>query len=313
MNVIISHASALHILDMCARKEPPEAFSEEPMEHALCDAREWACTARALKQFKFADICRPGMPMDILIPTYAHLHTPKGFTFHGVGGHLPKGSFLDIGNGMLVCAPELVYIQLCQGATLRECIDIGCFLCGTYSLEPTVRSGVVERKALTTRDDLDTFLKQAKRLRGARNAAAALPWVLNGSASPKETELALLLYLPFAMDGFGFEKPVLNHVVDLDSAERKLVGTENVRIDVYWPKQRIGFEYTSYAEHSEEKKIGEDMRRALVLRKKGIHIEFVTQEQLSSLDQMSILADILVEHGVPPANLDKLARGSKKR
>ena len=299
MDIVLSHSTAMFVLDRCARKKPPKEFSVYPVDYGDSPESDWARTSRKLKQFDLSEVRRARKLIDVLIPSNSHLHTPRGFAFHGVGGALPAGSLLDFGFGRLVCAPQLIYIQLCQNSTLRQCIEIGCHICGCYSLEPSARSGVVERRPLSTKEQLDKYLRKAHHLRGARNARKALRWVHDNSASPKETELALAFYLPSSMGGFGFVMPILNYEIPLDSYESAIIGTKSVRIDVYWEEQKVGFEYTSYAEHGEGKKIGEDQRRVLVLRDRGIHIELVTQEQLGDPRQLSILANILVDHGVP--------------
>lgn len=299
MQAIVCHKSALAFLDKCSRLVPPPGYRIKLKEFDQDGLTRWACTKHQLASFDLGRFERPGMPLDILIPSYSHLHNPKGIKLHAVGGTLPEGSLLDAGAEVLICSAPLAFVQICRNAPLDRCIKLGCFICGTYSLEPSAKSGTVKRRPLTTPEELGDFMARARHLRGSRKAAAALHWIHSGSASPQETNLALPFYLPARMDGYGFVPPMMNYKIPLGGDERAIEGSLNVKIDVYWPDWRIGFEYNSYAEHSKVTKIGEDERRALVLHKKRIHVELVTNEQLEDRRQMDILAQMLDEYGVP--------------
>ena len=146
---------------------------------------------------------------------------------------------------------------------------------------------------------LKEFLKKAHHLRGARNAADALPWVLDRARSPQEIDLALTFCLPKRLGGHGFKKPQLNHPISITGAARKINSDHTDEIDVYWEDQHFGFEYNSYSDHGDPRKIGKDERRALSLHAIGEHVRFVTDEQLKDPHQVAMLAHILEEYGVP--------------
>lgn len=299
MNAVISHATALFYLDRNAREEQPEGFERAPSPCSAADPQTWARSARTLKAFDLGSFARPGKPIDILIPTYSHVHTPKGYAFHGATRELPPGSLCEIGDGILICSAQLAFMQLCCHLPLVRCIKLGCFICGVYSKEPSSPSGVVDRRPLSSIAELEEFVEAACHVWGYWKAKEALRWIHEGAASPMETNLALPFYLPDQLGGYGYTKPTMNFEVPFDSQEQMIAGAEKAYIDVYWPDQRIGFEYTSYAMHGEEKKIGEDERRALVLHRKGIHVELVTKAQVDDPFQMDILARMLEEYGVP--------------
>ena len=135
-------------------------------------------------------------------------------------------------------------------------------------------------------------------MRGSLKALEALKWVLDGAASPQETELALPFYLPLKLEGKGFVAPTMNYKVELTPQEQAIAQTEHFRIDVCWPERKVGFEYNSFAEHTEPWKIADDERRKLILCSKGYHVELVTQEQLKDPRQIDLLAHILEERDV---------------
>lgn len=300
MQVIVSHLSALNYLDKCAREiNPPDNY---PKAIVLDPAIEWAQTKHQLERFDLDRFRQPGRRLDVLIPNNVHVHSPRGYHLHGPGGKPPDGSFLDVGGGMLVCSPSLIFVNLCAQLPPERCVRLGHFICGTYSLEPSARSGIAKRKPLASRDGLREFARLTNGMRGSAKALSALKWVLDGAASPQETELALPFCLPNRLGGKGFMAPELNYRVDLDRHERYIAQSECFKVDVCWPKQGVGFEYNSYAEHSEPWKIADDERRKLILRSKGIHVELVTKQQLDDPYQIDLLAGILEGHGVPRAS-----------
>ena len=301
MNAVVSHMSALNYLDKCHRRSAIRWGDTRPKPYTREIGTDWAHTKHQLDCFDLTRFERQGKPLDILVPQHSHRHAPKGFRFHRPGASLPEGSLLDAGDGILLCSPELIFVQLCRGMPFDRCIRLGSFICGVYSPEPTARSGVVERERLATQKDLAAFLLSASALYGARAAAQAIPWVLDNAASPQETELALPFYLPPKLGGKGFIAPSLNHEVKLTPQEQALTKAKRFYVDVCWPEQGIGFEYNSFAEHSEERKIAEDETRKLLLHSKGFDVELVTKEQLADPAQIAILARILDERGVPRA------------
>ena len=297
MQVIVSHMSALNYLDKCARKADPP--NNHPKPFVLNPTVKWAHTKHQIERFDLDRFRQPNRPLDILVEQNEHLHSPKGYKLHGPGGRIPRDSLLDAGNGVLVCSAPLIFVMMCGALPLMRCVRLGSFICSEYSLEATARSGVVKRFPLSTTQGLRVFSQDTRSVRGHTKALSALEWVLDGAASPQETELALPFYLPNRLGGKGFIAPALNHRVDLDPHERYIAQSEYFKVDVCWPEQGVGFEYNSYSDHSDPQKIAEDERRKLVLRSKGIHVELVTKQQLDDPHQLDLLAGILEEHGVP--------------
>ena len=298
MDVVISHESALAFLDRCARKKPGKAYDLELVPYPGGLPYECASRREDFARFSLGLFQRAGKKIDVLVPSKADVRRVKGFTHHSAGGRLPDGALIDAGSGVLVCSAPMLFVQLCQGKSLIECIKLGFFLCGVYSPEPSAPSGTVKRRPLATRKSLEEFADEAKHLRGGRNALGALLWILEGAASPMEIELALPFFLPPKLGGYGFEAPSMNHPVWLTERGRKILKKEKVRIDVYWPDQCIGLEYDSKSDHGRLEQHGNDQARALVLKSMGIHIESVTKKQVDDGRQLDILADMLRDYGV---------------
>ena len=299
MNAVVCHMSALRYLDRCARTSSLRWKGGMPKPFDDNGAIDLAYRKQQLQGFDFTRFRQNGKPVDILVPSYTKNSEPKGFKFHRAGAPLGHGALLDADKGILLSSPELTFVQVCRGLPLIRCIKLGSFICGVYSKDPSTRSGVSKRAMLATRDGLEAFVKDNSSLYGAKLASKASPWVLENAASPQETELALKFYLPEELGGKGYAFPVLNYEVPLSPKEQALSGAEHFRVDVCWPEYGVGFEYNSYAEHSEGRKIADDEMRKLILREYGIYVELVTKQQLDDPRQVELLAHVLDDHGVP--------------
>lgn len=66
-----------------------------------------------------------------------------------------------------------------------------------------------------------------------------------------ETLLALLLYLPNNLGGYGLKKPKLNYRVDAPASLRELADRSYCLCDLCWPEANLAVEYDSRLHHSE--------------------------------------------------------------
>ena len=177
---------------------------------------------------------------------------------------LPASSFVDAGQGFLVSTPEFCFLQMANRLSLARLIMLGYELCGTYVL---VDKGPAPRRdaPLTTVAKLRTFVEGASNARGRKKALRALRYVLDRSASAMETLLALLLYLPNNLGGYGLKKPKLNYRVDAPASLRELADRSYCLCDLCWPEANLAVEYDSRLHHSEPGRQSSDARRRSTL------------------------------------------------
>ena len=111
--------------------------------------------------------------------------------------------------------------------------------------------GFNRRPPLTTVARLERFLGQPT-LKGARGRAAArraLRHVAEGSRSPMETAMAMLLCLPPRMGGYGFPLPRLNQAVAMRRYLRSIPAKRRYVCDLLWKEYGICVEYDSREHH----------------------------------------------------------------
>ena len=109
------------------------------------------------------------------------------------------------------------------------------------------------------------FVEAAAGAPGRATALRATRYLLDGSASAMETLLALLLYLPNNLGGYGLKKPKLNYRVDAPASLRELADRSYCLCDLCWPEANLAVEYDSRLHHSEPGRQSSDARRRSTL------------------------------------------------
>lgn len=148
---------------------------------------------------------------------------------------------------------------------------------GTYRLGVGGAHTTYDRPALTRVDAIRAFAQGIPASCTYRHTGAfttlrdVLPWVLEGSASPMETDLALMLTLPRDCGGCGMPKPQLNAV----PKDARALGH---RVDMLWEDQRVVVEYESNEFHAGKgaQKVDADITRANGLRARGYTVLEIT-------------------------------------
>lgn len=196
-----------------------------------------------------------------------------------VWSNLPERSFIDAGNGFLVSTPEFCFLQMANWLSVTQLILLGYELCGTYVL---IDKGPAPRRdaPLTTVAKLRTFAEGATNARGRKKALRALHSVLDRSASPMESVLAMLLSLPYGLGGYGLAQPSLNFRVDVPSRFRKLADRTYCACDLCWPEARLAVEYDSRLHHADPERQESDARRRGTLTSLGFTVVTVSRAQL---------------------------------
>ncbi|MCL1895345.1 MAG: hypothetical protein FWG03_02225 [Clostridiales bacterium] len=122
---------------------------------------------------------------------------------------------MNAGNGLMVSSPEFCFLQMAGQLTLAKLIELGYELCGVYSMpnaddKNVPERGFYNRQPLTSIKKLKAFLDSMPGVKGRKKAMRALRYLRDGSASPMETKLAILLTLPYMLGGYGFSLPEMN-------------------------------------------------------------------------------------------------------
>lgn len=231
-------------------------------------------------------------PLHVIVASRELRRPSSEFVCHVWGGQLPKGSVLDTQNGFCVCSPELCFLQMANSLSMIELIMLGFELCGTYDVSD---GDVRECQPLTSVAKLSAFVEKMHGANGRKNALAALKQVADNSASPRETALCMCLCLSYRLGGYGFEKPRLNHRIDIPRTLKSHVRQSCFVGDLCWPEHRLDVEYDGSLHLDEDRRASDEARRT-VLETMGFTVVAVTRKQFNSVAATHAVAETLALH-----------------
>ena len=178
----------------------------------------------------------------------------------------------------------------------RRAVDLALLMMefsGTYRRQPT-RYGLPR---LTSHNALTRFCGSAGGNRGITLMRRALGLQMDGSFSPMETAIALMLTLPADLGGYGLSKPILNVRLSGTELRHDTSSQREILPDLYWPEREVVLEYDSREHHGEEgpspmngEKLAHDAERANSLVAAGRHVIVVRRRQAMNLVRFDLVA-----------------------
>lgn len=228
-------------------------------------------------------------PVHILVDSGSHIHAPAGIVRHVYSGYVPRRSLIRCGQGLLIPAPELCFVQLADSHASRRGMHAGDAysllkreigltlkgfeLVGTYRLDPSSDEGFrTIAEPYCDKHRIQSMIDEMPFVHGRALARRVLGQVRERSHAPSETAMALLVAGPRRLGGMGFTGAVLNWQVMTPDGERY--------VDLGFPELSIGMEYKGRRYHPEDR-ANEDDRRVNRLTGCGITIFNVWHEDLA--------------------------------
>ena len=219
-------------------------------------------------------------------------------------GPAPDGCFISIGDELLVSAPPFCFLQMAGELPLIKLIELGFELCGSYSLPiKNEYSPGVEMKAvdeivynhpqLTRIKALKSFTAHMGGVNGYKKAQRALRYIADGSGSPMETILFMLLTLPYKLGGYGLPMPELNRRIDMPSTAKPKRNKPYYVCDFYWPEGGLAIEYDSDFYHTGADRIARDSKKRFDLATRGITVITVTSRQIRNAVEFENLVTLI--------------------
>ena len=234
-------------------------------------------------------------PVHLLVADKQQRVQSPSFASHVRSSTLPTGSVIFATKDVAVCSPELCFVQMATTLSFPKLVELGFELCGTYGIRVEGKGGFEKRHPLTSTKRIAHFLELACSMHGSRIAKRALTHIVDGSASPMETIVTMLLCLPQQLGGYGFALPELNFKTSMGAMAREATIKDFYRCDLYWPKQKVSVEYDRKMHHSEEIKRSHDFHRANALRAKGIEVITIAPYQVFRYDLFDDSASMLAK------------------
>lgn len=273
-HIYISHQSALFFW----RTNPPQYLLGDAAvnTYALkgCPASREEVEGLALSEAEFGS-----GPVDTLIPP----GTPELRSLlrcHVQKARIPHRTLIPYRDGIYVVSPALCFAEVCQKLSLIEAVELGMELCGTFALRPDGLESMVSRNyQLEHAASLKRKLNAWKNLSGLVRARTAAQFLVDGSASPMETKLYMLLCLPQRYGGYNLKAPSLNVEIMLPPSERVILRQESVKPDLLWKKEKLVIEYDG-GYHNDTEQATHDEARRVALETMGYTVVALKKQQL---------------------------------
>lgn len=230
-------------------------------------------------------------PAHVLAADASLRRTSSSCTSHVCSLHLRGKPLINLGNRTYVSTATLTFaLTAAREPDKVSLLELGYELCGSYQTRRTGVSTAYQTDPLTCTKSLRTFVSHNPSLRGSGKIEAILPYLADGSASPRETKQALVLGLPLMYGGYGLGIPRMNYEVEASAAARALTGKRSFRCDLCWPEAKLDVEYQSRENHSGEMKRISDSRRTNALVAMGWTVIGITNDELDSLSSTDAIA-----------------------
>lgn len=286
MDKIIAYQSALQYW-----RAQTSQFSGGLIDLHDTNTRTKQCLSSLEKpQFDFPDYLTRdvSLPFHVIVGNSKARVRSKKITSH-TWQKIPKSSTRHISDGTLISTPEFCFLQMASTLTLAQLILLGYEICGTYAVQSN-EPARCRNFSLTTGDSLTKFTKQSLHLHGYQKASRAVPYIIEGSASPMESILTMLLCLPYKLGGYNIATPVLNCRINIPNHAKKLTDKNYYVCDLCWPKQRLCIEYDSTFYHNTHNRIESDARRRNTLLALNYTVLTVSANQVMNPELFGKLA-----------------------
>lgn len=230
-------------------------------------------------------------------------------TVHTLGDTLPFGSFYELKPGIFVESPEFMFLRAASVLPFAQLIAFGDELCGLYSFAPEEKRGFRKRKApLCKIAQLQHYIASSKGRRGHSRASAALPFVVERSASPMETFDEMTMCLPYRYGGYGIPQPIMNLPVSLDQKASRISSRSKCYLDMGWEHQHLDVEHHGKLDHSSEEDRMSDRARVNALKVMGFEVIELTHDQVDDLFAYEYIIEYIA--GKLGKRIDKAQRGA---
>ena len=287
----------------------------------------------------------PERPLELAVFDRTHRTRGKKYRTRELPRTLPSGALVRVNPNLYFVCPELIVSQMAPSLSAIQLAKLIMELCGRYSLSPAEdrrNKTKYQLEPVTSLERIKRYSNLTKVRGGAKTLREALNYALEGSASPSETILALMMSLPQELGGYGFVKPALNASLTVPDEHIGRVGGLKYSLDAFWQDAYTDLEYESVEFHLDPlaaaslvatkdgkldsdssaemwrreyiAKADADRRRLRDLQVLGIHVIPVTSFDLSNVRRLDQVAYALAKNTIGPhangledwiANLDE--------
>ena len=184
--------------------------------------------------------------LDVLVSKSEQRLRVKGVKCLYRTGIYPEGSFVDLGKGIVMSGPELLFVELARTMDPVAHLLLGMELCGRFSrdAEQPQNGGITyDVRPVTNVERLRTFAQKAHWIRGAELALNTIDHIVENAWSPMEALLAARIVQE--PDDLGYDLwPIdLNPRQELGEHLARLSDVESRVPDIMFRGTKVGLNY----------------------------------------------------------------------
>ena len=240
-------------------------------------------------------LAHTGLPgtVDLLVGKPSAKRNSTGASCHVWKGQLSCGLTANLDDGIVLCAPELVFAQMCGSLSLAASLELAHEFCGSYSMGDTPSMPYADGcQPLTSPERLRHVVSLCPGIKNAAVARQAARLVAAGSRSPMETQQSIILSAPRTVGGYGCGTPLLNHRIDLTPEASAMAGRGYLVLDAYFPQANTTVEYQGSTHNQSATRASDDAREnALALM--GINTVRIWPSMLYDETKMDTIAQLI--------------------
>ncbi len=185
-------------------------------------------------------------PLHIAVPSDPDRTRARFFSCTIYSQGLPDGAFLDIGSGIQIASPELLFVELATVMIPQVLVLLGYELTGKYSRDangPRLGPITYGVPPLTTVEKIEGFIARCHSIPALSAARECIKYVSNNSWSPTESLIAAMAALPLEMLGYGIGRLILNERSKAEYGNATRFGKESRVPDMLVPATPVGINY----------------------------------------------------------------------
>lgn len=285
MGILLSHNSAYYAQLQQAASGKGELESSRMVHVPYFDAR-------AVDRVK--EWLPEGVGVELVVPNSEDRHYGQA-KCHVWSGSLPPGSVRRLEKGVYVSSPEFLFLQMASRLPFVRLVQFGYELCALHTVRLPGSNYLELKNPLTSADRIASYLDGCSSLFGAKQARKAIPWVLDRSRSPAETDFAISFTLPRMKGGQAIRGLELNKEFPLTKKEQRLAGKWHYEVDFCFEGIPDAFEYYGEESHEGPIRTVKDIRRESILKSKGVIVHGITKTQVKNVKELERLAELVTK------------------
>lgn len=226
----------------------PDARCELPAPDPS-PALRWTPRLVPRERLALDDVPNAERPIDVAVPSRETRIQARFVTntLHSKG--YPEGSFVDLGDGLVIPCPELLFLELADVLVEDALALLAYELCGTFSRDPRdPRLGPVayDVEPVTSVARIGAYLDACPGIRGVVTARRALARAADNAWSAPESVIALMVTTEVSEFGYGLGRVRLNHR-HVNDQRLVALGVRSSRVpDIEIVGTSVGLNYDSH-------------------------------------------------------------------